>query len=776
MRRVFLVFAIVGCLAAARTASARPLLFDMGTEKSELREGFTQITAKSLYKKEIGFGWRSGEGLKALAKHYSREWQMNESNGHTQPPPIYTNEITCDWVQSSRPGTFLVDVAPGDYTIYVLCGRSTGSRQDYSWFDVAAGGQTATVKIPGPYIFEKRVLHATVRQGPLAIDFTPKTDWAVAGLIVYPSTEEQTVRSKILDPLEKEVYFLPPDVAEKWKETKHVDDRPAPEPSAVDRQRGYALFARHWSEVIYPNTVPRRQELNPELKTFAALGQYEAVTFTVAPLKDLPGATVVASELRAGDATIPAGNLDIRAVRTLWVRPNYSLFNSYHLAPDVLEHRQQVDLRSGENQTYWVTVKVPADARPGVYEGKLTFRPAGGQSAEVPLKLRVAPIRLRTNPEHFYGMYYYDPLSMVHPKNTAIANEYFQRKAELERRDMIEHGMNTHISSVSGLNRDERGQWTIDGADIDRRIALDRKFGMAERPLVVSFSVEHWYSRLVDKRGTGNHLRLIRPDVPQSFYDEVTKMVETIERERKARGWPEFLYYPIDEPSTDDNAVRFMTGVLKAIRQVPGVRTYVTADPSHDQFAPMWPYVDVWCCQPFVFDCDKIKRLSREKHIEFWCYPNHISGENDHTPVRGARMTWGFGFWRSGFKALIPWIYQSSSGDPWNYLDGACMDFFNRSTPEGEPIPVAMWEAYREGIDDGRYVYTLEQLVEQGKRKGGLAARLAAEGEKDLKFVWDAIDVQEKYKHDRLWNGQDFDAYRWLLASRILQLQEAMRD
>ena len=171
----------------------------------------------------------------------------------------------------------------------------------------------------------------------------------------------------------------------------------------------------------------------------------------------------------------------------------------------------------------------------------------------------------------------------------------------------------------------------------------------------------------------------------------------------------------------------------------------------------------------------KIKQLSRDKKIEFWCYPNHISGENDHTPVRGARMTWGFGFWRSGFRTLIPWIYQANVGDPWNYLDGSSMDFFNRSTPDGEPIPVAMWEAYRQGIDDGRYLYTLERLVEEAKRKGGRAAALAADGQRELKFLWDSIEVQEKYKHDNLWSGPDFDAYRWLLASKILELQEAMK-
>ena len=779
MRSTMTVLMLLGCLTQSLPAQAKqaePLLFDMGAENSPLRPGFTRITPESVYAAGVGYGWRTTAGVKAHVQHFSRQGQLNESRGTIQPPPIYTNEVTCDTILSDRPNAFLVDLAPGEYVVYVLCGLSSGSPQDYHWFDIAAGGQRTTVKIPGPYLFEKRTLRVKTPEGQLAIEFTPKTDWLVASLLIYPAAEEKNLRAKILDPLEQEVWFLPPDVAKEWKETKHIDDRPMPPLSNTDRQRGYAIFAQHWSEVIYPNTVPRSASLNPCLRIFASLGEYEPVTFTVLPLRELAGATVATSELRCGQAAIPAENIDIRAVRFMHVRPNYSAFHSYSVAPDVLEHRDHIDLRQGSNQRYWVTVKVPDDAQPGVYEGRLTFQPTGGQSAEVPVKLRVLPIRLRTNPEHVYGMYYRDPLSMLRERNTAVANEYFQRKAELERRDMVEHGMNCHISSISGLDRDNQGRWTIDGAETERRIALDRKHGLAGRPLAVSFGVEHWYAKLVDKKGLGSHLRLVRPDVPQSFFDEVTKMVEAIEQERRARGWPEFLYYPIDEPSTEEKSVRFMEGVLKAIKQVPGVRTYVTADPTHEQFEPLWAYVDVWCCQPFVFGCEKIKQLSHEKHIEFWCYPNHISGENDHTPVRGARMTFGFGFWRSGFKALIPWIYQSSTGDPWNYLDGSYMDFFNRSTPDGEPIPVALWEAYREGIDDGRYIYTLARLIAEGKRKGGRAEELAAAAEKELRSVWEAIDVQEKYKHDRLWSGTDFDAYRWLLAAKILELQQTLHD
>jgi hypothetical protein len=749
--------------------------FSLGSAKAELRPGFTRITARAVYDQQTGYGWRTAQGLKEHYQPYAREWKYDDGRGTAEPPPIYANEITCAGISASRPNAFLLDLRPGEYTVYLLCGRGSGSRYEYHDFDVSVGGARATVKIPGPYRFEKCVLKTTLADRQLAIELLPKSDWVLSAIIVYPTAAEARVRGEFLDALEKEIYFLPPDVAAKWHETKHVDNRPLPQFSGADRGRGYAIFARHWSEIIYPNTVPRGEELDPQLSIFAAPGQYEPATFTVFPFRDFAAASVVASELRSAEAVIPAANVDIRYVRYHWVRPNYSTFFQYHVAPDALEHKAAVEIRGGENQRVWVTVKVPDDARPGVYRGRLTFGPQGAPGASIPLSLRVLPIRLQKNPEHIYGMYYYDPLANSRPGNTPTANAYFSRKAELERQDMAEHGMNSHILAIRGLDRDKQGHWRLNGDEMERAIDLDRKYGLAGKPMAAEFPVSWYYEVLVDKRGMGNHMRLVSANVPQSFFDEVTKMVEAIEKERKNRGWPEFIYYPIDEPSTHEAAIRFMTNVMKAIRRVPGVRTYVTADPSHDAFAPLWPYVDVWCCQPFVFNYDTIKRLSREKHIEFWCYPNHISGENDHTPVKGARMTWGFGFWRSGFKTLIPWIYQADVGDPWNYLDGSSMDFGVRSTPEGEPVPVALWEAFRAGIDDGRYLYTLEQLVAEGKRKGGRAAELAGAGERELKYVWDAIAVQEKYQYDGLWNGPDFDAYRWLLAAKITEIQEALK-
>ena len=110
-----------------------------------------------------------------------------------------------------------------------------------------------------------------------------------------------------------------------------------------------------------------------------------------------------------------------------------------------------------------------------------------------------------------------------------------------------------------------------------------------------------------------------------------------------------------------------------------------------------------------------------------------------------------------------------------NYLDGSIMDFFNRHEPDGTPMPVTLWEAYREGYDDYRYIYTLEQLIAAARQSARPAARTAAaRAQTELQSVWAAIRVQPKYQDTGLWAPEEFDVYRWMIARQILAIQDAL--
>jgi hypothetical protein len=138
-------------------------------------------------------------------------------------------------------------------------------------------------------------------------------------------------------------------------------------------------------------------------------------------------------------------------------------------------------------------------------------------------------------------------------------------------------------------------------------------------------------------------------------------------------------------------------------------------------------------------------------------------------------MTFGYGFWKSEFKALIPWMYQSIGGDQWNYLDSARMDFLNRTDDDGSPIPAMNFLCYREGIDDARYIYTLKTRI-RAARKANLP-QAAAAGEKVLRELSEAIPTRRRYKDhlDGVWDTGTMDAWRWKIAGEILKIDSLLK-
>ena len=764
-------------LLAASAAGAGTIRIDFGTETSPLRKGFIRVTHKTKFGDKAPVGWLSTDGLQSRDNPIPRDWKLNPSRGRKYPPPIYTTDLRQDCVQGTGDATLALRVPDGDYRVWLLCGSAGGSRYQVWNVHAAHGAVGAEATFTGPHTARVLTFRIEATGGFLDFTFTTQSRWNACALLVAPEAEWEKVRDTEVAKLEKEVFLLPDDVLATWRRTPHGEPEAPPVPAELGGERGFLLFHRPYLSPVWPHSVPRREETFPLLSGFASPDEYEPLTFTIHPLRDHPAVSVWLSDVTTDDGhVIPKERIDVRYVRYMHVRPNYSSHGVYYRAPDVLMpfHGTRPLIR-GENLRVWLTIQVPSLAAAGTYKGRVTVTLGRAiamddtRTTNLPIVLRVLPIKLQKDHSLVYGTYYRHPYDMAKRAPDAFSRDWWRRKAELEAADMAAHGLNAIVSGIGG-RMDEKGRWQLDFDLLGAKLDLCRRHGLT-KPVICHIPTSHIYSKYM-KSSMGSHLRLLKMP-PKGFFDDLTACVQAIEAERRRRQWPELLYYPIDEPSRSEASVRFMVEVMKAIKRVQGVRTYVTADPAHEAFAPLKPVVDVWCCQPFTFPREQILADMKARGVEYWCYPNHIAGENDHTPVAGARMTYGFGFWRSGFRALTPWIYQSVVSDPWNYLDGGAMDFFNRSDDDGSPIPVMLWEAYREGIDDGRYLTTLERTIARAREAG--LAKLADEARAELQYVWDAIDVQEKYKHDRLWDPALFDRHRWLLARQILRLQEALQ-
>lgn len=305
-----------------------------------------------------------------------------------------------------------------------------------------------------------------------------------------------------------------------------------------------------------------------------------------------------------------------------------------------------------------------------------------------------------------------------------------------------------------------------EGDELERMLAVGLK---GPAPVTADNVIARIYRDTTPGGTHENHWR-VNPLPPPAFYARVTELFRAFETERKAKGWPEFVCCPIDE--VDASCKEFGAGVYAAVKAA-GLRTYATKDPVGADAADYAPHLDVWCSQPYSVPYERI--VSRNR-FEYWCYPNHNAGEikDRRTMCKGGRMTYGFGLWRSGYTTLIPWHWcWPSEPDPFDYLRGRFSGCGQRVDDDGEVIPAVYWACFREGYDDARYLYTLQQAIVQreGAKDPACLAALG-EGRRLLEQTWDAIRVQPRYLADGMWPSEEFDAIRWRLAAQTERLLE----
>ncbi len=738
--------------------------YDFTSEKSPVQEGFTRITDKN----SEDCKWSSGQALASSYTPFSYEIKNNN------PPARYPIHLSAGKVQGMREAQFtLPKVAPGKYHIWALCGFGGGA--PYTVWDIRMKVGDAVEQITFQGINEIMDMHleTEISQASLPITIESRGHWVLNALVIVPQAEWPQVRDGWFKELWEEIFILPKPVRKQWK----YDPRPCttPEPHWNDRQKedGIAVYTRNWASPIWSDHFPLESELDAPVHAFASLGESEILNFSLYALQEFEQVSISVGALQGPKENIfiPASEIDVRYVRYMYVRPNYNIHGVYYRAPDVLmPYRKPLRLPKGENLRFWLTVRTPLYTTPGLYKGEATVKAStlAGKTTtlQVPLTLRVLPIRLLEDEKLIFGQYYYPPNNRLTQTDDSFSRAWIEQRTRLEHEHLRDCRHTCYNLNINIVLRD--GKYYPDFDSFQHQMDTARQYGITG-PIPTGFgatTIYHYYM----KASAGSHIVDVQIP-PQEYFDEITRIVSEIQREAKRRQWPELLYYPVDEPSTSPNSVEFMRRIMEAIKKVPDACTYITADVAETQFAPLIPFVDVWCGQPFSIPREKVlKDMAKRPGLEYWAYPNHISGENDHTPCVGARMTYGFGLWNSGYRALIPWIYGSSSGSQWNYLDSKTSDFDNRVDMDGSPIPVTLWAAYMEGMDDGRYLNTLEKLIGRAKDAGFTAEAQRAQA--DIDFVRSSIKVQPKYKDKDLWDADTFDAYRWLLASRIIELQK----
>lgn len=549
------------------------------------------------------------------------------------------------------------------------------------------------------------------------------------------------------------------------KEYPFIETMPPPVPTADERARGFILFFRPITMPVYPNAKPLAAERAGMLTAFATPGEFEPLNFGIYPLREIKNLRVSISALKNGDRVIPAENIKVQQVLYWNIRyPRYNSTGAYRRMPEFIQEVSVADALPGECLRYWLTVKTPDDAAAGVYNGAVNISADGiTQTVELPVCFRVLPYKLKSDPAKKYTVYYNDlhRTEWMGKKGAAWIDQVMERQYKT----MRDYGLNTfpvlYLSYDSGS-----GKLTIPFADTTIRQL--RSAGFQPPIPVVGCGIHNIYKNVTGKEMLKHHLTPEPP--PEQVYVEIEKGLKEFMTEARAKNYPEMVFCPLDEvdPQSKDIAIR----VYKIFHDL-GLKTFATKDPKGDTIAAaMAPYVDYWSSIPFSMKYSEVKNDKTHGH---WCYPGHNAWEFKDPVImcKGGRMTYGFGNWRSGYDLYMPWHWGSLNRE---HLNQKKDSGGNRLEDDGSYTMTTYWECFREGIDDARYVYTLEDaIVKRENTSNPELKKLLPEGRTLLQNLWNSINAQLLYLDSGMWADSEFDARRWELAqitAKILKYPE----
>ena len=490
---------------------------------------------------------------------------------------------------------------------------------------------------------------------------------------------------------------------------------PFPEPTAAEQTRGYLVSAQPWLRLIYPTTFPSRAEVADQLDCRLAPGEYEPVTFALTSLMPLQGVQVKVSGDLQGPAgqVLPAAEVSIGIVRSLtrWLTNGAPLQpgQRYERRPLLIYPNQPFALPARETRQVWLTVRAGPRQAPGVYRGELAIAAEGRPDLALPLRVTVRPITL-LEAEPTYGMYYRHD----HQPPGLQTEEFYRRSL----RDMAAHGMNSMSVYARVEWKRPDGTWEMDLERESSRYSLSRQMTLLGECGLLSPQHPHL---------------LLACDETGTFHGG-EKLVAALDGRRREGGWPELLFYLVDEPGSAAQ-IAAAKRLNDLVHRVPGVRT-TTAIGEPGELAD---YYDVWIVSTSVPRIAATVALARAKGKEIWAYNCQWNGSE---PAND-RYFCGYHMWSSGLRGNWQWCYtegyQGTAGledeialklpyyeDPWyvNYV---------LPTPAGN-LPTLGWEGRREGIDDYRYLQTLRQtIVSSEKAASGAMRELVAEARAFLK-------------------------------------------
>lgn len=383
---------------------------------------------------------------------------------------------------------------------------------------------------------------------------------------------------------------------------------------AADRDPEVRVWAAGSTEKIQPtgrSELPHTGPWDASLRRVRIEGvRGEHVPFhlvVTADRMDISGVTVELSDLRCGDAVLPASAVKVYLEYFSKVYAASGKNGRKGYWPDALVPlTRPFAVKSSRrdrgpvlrNQPLWVDVEVPSQQQPGVYQGQLVVKVEGKEAGSLSIELKVWDVTLpvkRNFPVQF-GFFYGREIARIHgveQDSDEFRELFFEYLGYL-----LDHRVDPAFISIG-----------LDGGIKDGRYVLEWT-----DPRMEKFLFERGQCRFLIGAGPPG---LSREGLTKEQYEEYVRQYlrQVIAHAREA-GWYERLSFTgaVDEPQTrkEYEAVRYWADLVHSVD--PDVPVAVTEQPIPDkaEWGTLVGYCSEWIVHGNVLDRNRAAIAARQ--------------------------------------------------------------------------------------------------------------------------------------------------------------------
>ncbi len=471
------------------------------------------------------------------------------------------------------------------------------------------------------------------------------------------------------------------------------------------------------NDKILPTTYPITS-IGNEINITAAPGEYEPASFVVHAMQAITGMQASSTNLNSGSNPIPASAIDIRYVKNWYHSGNGGSgpTHSFVLTPDLLlkdaglvkvdltkqinylrnpdgqnytyisgtttdlsniqpqdaATLQPVDIAANYNQQYWITVQVPDGTSAGTYQGTINLSALNAASTNVPIKVIVLGFNLE-KPALIYSI-----MNSGHIEDSSGSISHWKKSPQqylAEMKDLKAHGVDYPTFNQEDPNL------------IQQEILLRDQAGLPKGPF---FNMA---------------MRAMNPyTTPPSPYGTTT-LTQNVEKWvgiAKNAGFSDAYFFGNDEATGD--ALKSEQPEWAKLRQAGG-KMFVTIGVGDSDIARNLLDIAVL---PFALSPTEAQKYHDVGHKVF-SYANPDPGYSKDPVI--FRRNYGLALWQVNYDGAMVWPYQAGFGSIWDDFDDVDYDYVFAYPTMNGVVDTIKWEGFREGVDDTRYLATLQKAI-----------------------------------------------------------------